>query len=68
MLSALDQFYFNKDEPLKSHLITLRELILMQDQLITPAWKYGMPFFVTRVKCLCIYGLIKKQINRIWVL
>lgn len=60
MLSALDQFYVNKEEPLKSHLVTLRELILMQDELITPAWKYGMPFFCYKGKMFAYLWMDKK--------
>jgi hypothetical protein len=46
MLRGIDRFYLQKEEPVKSCLIALREIILKQDREITVAWKYGMPFFL----------------------
>ncbi|HEY2648766.1 MAG TPA: DUF1801 domain-containing protein [Puia sp.] len=45
MLRDIEQLYLLKEEPLKSCLIALREIILKQDHDITTAWKYRMPFF-----------------------
>jgi hypothetical protein len=53
MLREMDLFYLRKEEPVKSCLIALREIILRQDAEITAAWKYGMPFFCYRGKMFC---------------
>jgi len=53
MLRDIDHFYFHKEEPVKSCLIALREIILEQDPEITDAWKYNMPFFCYKGKMFC---------------
>jgi len=53
MLRDIDQFYLGKEEPVKSCLVALREIILKQDHNITAAWKYGMPFFCYKGKMFC---------------
>lgn len=63
MLSDLDNFYLQKEEPLKSFLLALREIILSQDEEITAAWKYGMPFFCFRGKMFCYLWVHKKQLR-----
>ncbi len=61
MQEALTNFYLQKDEPIKSCLLALREIILSQDALITPAWKYGMPFFCYKGKMFCYLWVHKKN-------
>jgi len=61
MLRPIDEWYNQKEEPLKSCLQFLRGHILQQDKAITEAWKYGMPFFVLRGKCFAISGTQKIQ-------
>ena len=53
MLNDIDLFYQQKEEPVKSCLIALREIILDQDPEIKVAWKYGMPFFCYKGKMFC---------------
>ena len=60
MLRDIDQFYLQKEEPVKSCLIALRETILKQDREITVAWKYGMPFFCFKGKMFCYLWVHKK--------
>jgi hypothetical protein len=38
-------FYLRQPEPARSCMLALKEIILAQDPGISPAWKYGMPFF-----------------------
>ena len=45
MLNPLDNYYLQKEEPIKSCLSFLRKHILEFDSDITEALKYGMPFF-----------------------
>jgi hypothetical protein len=60
MLRPLDEFYMNQQEPVKSCLLALRSIILIQDKNITPAWKYGMPFFCYNGKMFCYLWTHKK--------
>jgi len=60
MLSNIDNFYFQKEEPLQSCLLALKEIILSQDKEITAAWKYGMPFFCYKGKMFCYLWVHKK--------
>jgi len=60
MLNQLSNFYLDKQEPTKSCLLALKEIILSVDKDITPEWKYGMPFFYYRGKMFCYLWLDKK--------
>jgi Domain of unknown function (DU1801) len=60
MLNKQDNFYLQSKEPVKSCLLALREIILSQDRDITPAFKYGMPFFCYRGKMFCYLWVHKK--------
>lgn len=53
MSEALQSFYLQKDDPLRSCLLSLRDLILQQDADISESLKYGMPFFLYRGKMFC---------------
>jgi hypothetical protein len=66
MIRAIDQFYADKSEPLRTYLVTLRELILMQDSSITTAWKYGMPFFCYNGKMFA-YIWVHKKTNQPYI-
>lgn len=68
MENALDNFYLQKEEPIRSCLLAMREIILSQDVDVSAAWKYGMPFFATKAKCFVTYGFIKNTNNRTLVL
>lgn len=60
MLTQLDIFYLQKEEPVKGCLLALREIILKQDKDISAAWKYGMPFFCYKGKMFCYLWVHKK--------
>lgn len=60
MLSEIDHFYLDKEEPLKSCLLALRGLILSQDKNITCHWKYKLPFFYYNEKMFCYLWIHKK--------
>jgi hypothetical protein len=66
MLRDIDHFYLQKEEPVKSCLIALREIILKQDRDITVAWKYGMPFFCYKGKMFC-YLWVHKTIQQPYI-
>jgi len=61
MKNAPDDFYLQKDEPVKSCLLALRDIILSQDPEITSAWKYGMPFFCYKGKMFCYLWFHRKH-------
>lgn len=60
MVRELDQYYFNKEEPNKSCLLTLRQLILEQDDRVTETRKWGMPCFCFQKKMFCYLWTDKK--------
>jgi hypothetical protein len=59
-MDELDNFYLKKQEPIKSCLLAMREIIIASDDDVTPAWKYGMPFFCYRRKMFCYLWVHKK--------
>jgi uncharacterized protein YdeI (YjbR/CyaY-like superfamily) len=59
-VSELDNFYLRKEEPAKSCLLALRDIILAQDKEIITAWKYGIPFFCYNGKMFCYVWMHKK--------
>jgi hypothetical protein len=63
MLRPIDNYFLQKEEPVKSCLQFLREHILRQDVHITEAWKYGMPFFCYNGKMFCYLWVHKKYLQ-----
>lgn len=66
MSKELDNFYLRNEEPVRGCLLALRTLILKQDQDISAAWKYGMPFFCYQGKMLC-YLWVHKKLNQPYI-
>ena len=60
MLSDLDRYYLNQDEPNRSCLLAIRSLVLAQSRHITETVKYGMPCFCYRKKVFCYLWSDKK--------
>lgn len=60
-MKELDNFYLQQEEPVKSCLLALKEIILAQDKDVTAAWKYGMPFFLYKGKMFCYLWVHKKH-------
>jgi len=50
----------NKEEPVKSCLLALRDIILNYNNEITQGWNYGMPLFNYKGKRLCYLWTDKK--------
>jgi hypothetical protein len=59
-MRELDLFYLQKEEPIKSCLLFLRQHILNFDKDITESWKYRMPFFCYKGKMFCYVWIHKK--------
>lgn len=66
MLSELDRFYLEKEEPLRDCLLALRDIILNHDKQITKEWKYKLPFFYYKGKMLC-YLWIHKKYKKLYI-
>lgn len=60
-MREIDNYYLQKEEPVKSCLLFLRDHILNFDENITEAWKYGMPFFCYKGKMFCYLWVHKKN-------
>lgn len=60
MLRPIDNYFLQKEEPVKSCLQFMRDHILMQNPQITEAWKYGMPFYCYKRKMFCYLWVHKK--------
>ena len=60
MIKEHDDFFLNKNEPAKSCLFALRDIILSFNRDITEAWKYRMPFFCYKGKMFCYLWVDKK--------
>lgn len=53
MLDELNNFYLKKEEPVKSCLLALRDIILNFEPELKEAWKYRMPCFTFKGKHFC---------------
>jgi len=60
MLTDHDNYYLKQEEPYKSCLLAIKDLILGLDEKITPEWKYGLPFFYYKKKMFCYFWKDKK--------
>jgi hypothetical protein len=56
-----DHFYVDKEEPTRSCLLALRNIILKQDPQVTETRKYGMPCFCYKQKMFCYLWTDKKS-------
>ena len=61
MLRDIDNYFLQKEEPVKSCLLFLRAYILNYDKNITEAWKYRMPFYCYKGKMFCYLWTHKKN-------
>ena len=59
-MTPLDNFYFTKEEPIKSCFLAIKEIILSQDKHIKNEWKYGGSFFCYKGKMFCYLWIHKK--------
>jgi hypothetical protein len=59
-MRPIDQYFLQKEEPIKSCLQALRELLQNFHGEITEEWKYGMPFYYYRGKMFCYLWIHKK--------
>lgn len=60
MLSDIDKFYLDKEEPVKSCLMALRTIILRYHPELTPQWRYRLPCFMYRNQIFCYLWVDRK--------
>lgn len=63
MQEKIEHFYFDREEPHKSCVLTLRDIILDSDENMSEALKYGSPFFLYKGKNFCYCWFDKKSGN-----
>ena len=61
MLRDIDNYFLEKEEPVKSCLLFLRDHLINFDSNITEAWKYRMPFYCYKGKMLCYLCVHEKK-------
>ncbi|EIJ37185.1 protein of unknown function (DU1801) [Galbibacter orientalis DSM 19592] len=66
-MKEIDNYYLSKQEPFRSCLLTLQNIILKQDDNISETKKYGMPCFCYKNKAFC-YLWTDKKTNEPYVL
>jgi hypothetical protein len=59
-MRPIDQYFLQKEEPIKSCLQALREYMNRFNTDITEEWKYGMPMYYLRGKMFCYLWVHKK--------
>lgn len=60
MENDIDQYFLNQEEPNKSCLIALSEIILAIDENLNLTWKYRMPMICYKKKMFCYLWTDKK--------
>jgi len=60
MISELEHFYLNNEEPARACLLALKSIILNLDKDVSGSWKYKMPFFTYKGKMFCYLWTDKK--------
>lgn len=66
MINDLDNFYLQHPTAVNECLLALRNIILKQDELVTAAWKYRMPFFCYKGKMFC-YLWVHKTLHQPYI-
>ncbi len=61
MINQLDNFYLEKNEPVKSCLMVLRNIILRHNEKVTERWYYRLPCFFYDGHMFCYLGIDKKN-------
>ncbi len=59
-MKEIDEFYLRWNEPIKSCLLALRDIIKEFDAEISEGWKYQAPCFIFKGKAICYLWVDKK--------
>jgi hypothetical protein len=60
MLREIDNYFVQKEEPVRSCLLFLRDYLLQFDAGITEEWKYRMPHYYYKGRMFCYLWVHKK--------
>ena len=60
MANTIDQFFLDREEPLKSYFLALRSIVLRFDNQIDERLSYGVPFYYYKNKPFCYFWKEKK--------
>lgn len=67
MIDILSNYYLNQEEPQRSCLLALRNIIVSIDKEVSETIKYGMPCFCYKKKMFC-YLWTDKKTNEPYIL
>jgi len=59
-MKAIDNFYFDKEEPNKSCLLALKSIITDYNSEFEPRWYYRLPCFMYKNQIFCYLWVDKK--------
>jgi len=59
-MQAIDNFYFEKEEPIKSCLLALKTIIINYNHEFEPRWYYRLPCFMYKNQIFCYLWVDKK--------
>ena len=59
-MKAIDNFYFEQEEPVKSCLLALKDIILKYNSEFEPRWYYRLPCFMYKKQIFCYLWVNKK--------
>ncbi|GAA3513616.1 hypothetical protein GCM10022393_29270 [Aquimarina addita] len=59
-MKAIDNFYFDKKEPIKGCLLALKTIILEYNPALEPRWYYRLPCFMYQNQIFCYLWIDKK--------
>ncbi|MEO6150489.1 MAG: DUF1801 domain-containing protein [Mucilaginibacter sp.] len=65
-LRPIDNYFLQQDEPVKSCLFALRDLLNSYNKHITEEWKYAMAFYYYKGKMFC-YIRVDRNTNRPYI-
>lgn len=60
MDEALNNYYWNQNEPAKSCLLAMQSIVREQDEHISESIKWGLPCFMYKNKIFCFFNVDKK--------
>ena len=60
-MREISEYYHKQQEPIRSCLLSMRDIILKHDSEIAEAWKYRMPMFMYKGKMFCYLWIRKNE-------
>lgn len=60
-MNPIQEYFYRIDEPARSSLLYIREMILNSDEVITETFSFGLPFLKYKKKMLCYFYYSKQH-------